>query len=882
MVNSLKKTTLVLTGILLIVPSLVWADSGEDLSEMISTVFNFSIGLVGIVCFVILIMGGLGYLTAGGSPIVMARARKRIISGLSGIALILSSQLILTTINPDLAKSIFRLPTIDPIKWQPSDRPELPGTTHIYQEIPFGTILETKILAKNIGCEEIDCYTQKPFTNQELVQIASLMEKAAPEAWPDATTEDAKIAYLCYDFDDDGNFVELEGKIESMVNNDRLDCIERIVKAIKAKSKTLNERVQELKQLTVSGCQCNYCSCGACLECPEPGVDCDDSPDCDCDPDAPPCEPEEPCDPNDPDCEPEEPCDPNDPDCEPEEPCDPNAPPCLPCCEPCDPCETCACGEPCTGTREVVCPSVAKIDEIRGDLWMAQIVEGYDLLEESEIVKVPVENFQEMTLVNQIRYLSSRFLPPHIASLKVDLKYLEKASKMYKEQCGYGTQLSQATLMQIIEEKGFNSLIDIEINPFCLNGNPAHWGETCSKDEQASIDRWCQEFNCTDCDEEGGSKLLCNQCDLDRLEKGTEVIYQVGEEKKSTYKCSEYRVNQQDGLEDREIDDELGILCRVQSDGEICESLTGNPFTFYCPQEFSSAPSTTEEQTMVSEFTISQSYQNGYQQGYLEIGQLVDNAQAYIEQIVRPMEFIVRQEVTSITCPSFDKKDQDNICQLFWASERCTCEGIMTTEYKSKGDCGKSCNVQHGCLCSICEEPCEGCNCSTCWPLELEIENYDQHPCPQSVIASRASETGAAYMRIEQNVNNIVNLILAQKLTKQQPNRAELFNQLQDVERKLRRCVSSFSVSDYLASIIAQPLDCRYLLDMQQLGLDSGGIKISPPVEMCYPYNSESLYGNGLNEDQRAACQADRNSRECLRAIENLMFDYFCLEEDMN
>jgi len=69
---------------------------------------------------------------------------------------------------------------------------------------------------------------------------------------------------------------------------------------------------------------------------------------------------------------------------------------------------------------------------------------------------------------------------------------------------------------------------------------------------------------------------------------------------------------------------------------------------------------------------------------------------------------------------------------------------------------------------------------------------------------------------------------------------------------------------------------------MQQLGLDSGGIKISPPVEMCYPYNSESLYGNGLNEDQRAACQADRNSRECLRAIENLMFDYFCLEEDMN
>lgn len=861
--NSFKKIILVLIGGLLIIPGLVWADSGEELAEMISTVFNFAISLVGIICFVILIIGGLGYLTAGGSPIAMARARKRIISGLSGIALILSSQLILTTINPDLARSIFELPGIDePTEWQPNDRPGPPNITYTYQEIPFGTILETKILAKNIGCGELDCYTQEELTIQELEDIAAQMVRVAPEAWPEATIEDAEIAYLCYDFDDEGNFIEREGNIESMVNNDRLDCIERIAEAIQAKSETLNTRVQEIRRLTISGCQCNRCACGACRECPEPGVDCDDDPDCDCDPDAP-CEPE-PCPPNDPECEPE--------------PC----PPCLPCCEPCEPCDTCNCSDACMGERDVVCPSASEIDKIRwGDLWMDQIIEGYELLDESQLVQVPVERFQEMTLVNQIRYLSSRFLPPHIASLTVDLNYLEKASKMYKEECGYGNQLSQATLMQIIEEKGSSDLINIEINPFCLNSAPASWGETCSEEEQVSIDQWCHEFNCTDCDEEGADKLPCGQCDLDQTETGIEVVYPVGEENKSTYKCSRYRVNQQDGLEDREIDDELGILCRIQSNGEICESLTGNPFTFYCPQEFSSAPSTTEEQMMVSEFTINQLYQNGYQQGHIEVGQLVDNAQAYLERIIEPLKSIVQREATDITCPSFDKKDPDNLCQLFSASERCTCQGIMRTEYEAEGDCGKSCNVQHGCLCSICEEPCEGCNCSTCWPLELELEDYDQHPCPRSIIESRVSETQAAYMSINNHVNNIISLVLAQGLAPNQPNRAELFNQLQDTEKKLRRCISGFSVSGYLTSTIARPMDCRYLLDMQQLGLGEG-IKVSPPVEMCYPYNSESTYGNGLSNGQRAACQADRNSRECLRAIDDLMFDYFCLEEAMN
>jgi len=72
------------------------------LPDYVKYVFNFGIGIAGLIAFLMTVYGGFRYLTSAGNPSAMSDANSQIFAGLIGLIVILSSWLLLTTINPQL------------------------------------------------------------------------------------------------------------------------------------------------------------------------------------------------------------------------------------------------------------------------------------------------------------------------------------------------------------------------------------------------------------------------------------------------------------------------------------------------------------------------------------------------------------------------------------------------------------------------------------------------------------------------------------------------------------------------------------------------------------------------------------------------------------
>jgi len=126
------------------------------LPEYVRYLYYFSIIISGLIAFASLVYGGFRYLISVGDPVVMADARAQIAAGVIGLIIILSSYLLLTTINPQLA--IFRLPalkancdcSIDYGSLTEECKKiclEVPGVnyptiTYTSYEVPLGTLIE--------------------------------------------------------------------------------------------------------------------------------------------------------------------------------------------------------------------------------------------------------------------------------------------------------------------------------------------------------------------------------------------------------------------------------------------------------------------------------------------------------------------------------------------------------------------------------------------------------------------------------------------------------------------------------------------------------------------------------------------------------------------
>ena len=72
------------------------------LPQYVMYIFNLAIGLGGVAAFVMLVIGGIKFLTSTGSPAQQTDAKEQIISAILGIIILISSYILLSTINPQL------------------------------------------------------------------------------------------------------------------------------------------------------------------------------------------------------------------------------------------------------------------------------------------------------------------------------------------------------------------------------------------------------------------------------------------------------------------------------------------------------------------------------------------------------------------------------------------------------------------------------------------------------------------------------------------------------------------------------------------------------------------------------------------------------------
>ncbi len=76
--------------------------SDSEFHDLISYVYGWGIGIGGLLTFTMFLVAGIEWMISGGNPNRQAKAKARITSTLLGLSLLLSSWLILNTINPQL------------------------------------------------------------------------------------------------------------------------------------------------------------------------------------------------------------------------------------------------------------------------------------------------------------------------------------------------------------------------------------------------------------------------------------------------------------------------------------------------------------------------------------------------------------------------------------------------------------------------------------------------------------------------------------------------------------------------------------------------------------------------------------------------------------
>lgn len=120
--------------------------SGEQAFPLYVKYFYYLFLMIaGLLALGVIIYGGFLYLISAGTPVKMIAAKEQITGGILGFVILLSSYLILATINPQLV--ILRLPGLEKITLPEIEIPE-PGERELpkYFQIPLGMIIENAVV----------------------------------------------------------------------------------------------------------------------------------------------------------------------------------------------------------------------------------------------------------------------------------------------------------------------------------------------------------------------------------------------------------------------------------------------------------------------------------------------------------------------------------------------------------------------------------------------------------------------------------------------------------------------------------------------------------------------------------------------------------------
>ena len=85
--------------------------TNTPLSVYLEYIFHYSMIIAGVIALGVFVVGGVRYLISAGNPAVIDDARDQIFSGFLGLVILLSSYLLLNTINPDLVN--IKEPTLE-------------------------------------------------------------------------------------------------------------------------------------------------------------------------------------------------------------------------------------------------------------------------------------------------------------------------------------------------------------------------------------------------------------------------------------------------------------------------------------------------------------------------------------------------------------------------------------------------------------------------------------------------------------------------------------------------------------------------------------------------------------------------------------------------
>ena len=124
--------------------------TNTPLSVYLEYIFHYSMIIAGVIALGVFVVGGVRYLISAGNPAVIDDARDQIFSGFLGLVILLSSYLLLNTINPDLVNigepKIVKT-EISPEK--PAPPPKKKVYTMTFFQIPVGKIIERAALDDN-------------------------------------------------------------------------------------------------------------------------------------------------------------------------------------------------------------------------------------------------------------------------------------------------------------------------------------------------------------------------------------------------------------------------------------------------------------------------------------------------------------------------------------------------------------------------------------------------------------------------------------------------------------------------------------------------------------------------------------------------------------
>ncbi len=94
------------------------AKSTKNIAEYVKAIYKYAIGIVGIIAAVVLMFGGILWITAGGNSGRIGEAKSWIGASLAGLLIALTSYLILATVNPALVN--FKITGVAPVQVLPT------------------------------------------------------------------------------------------------------------------------------------------------------------------------------------------------------------------------------------------------------------------------------------------------------------------------------------------------------------------------------------------------------------------------------------------------------------------------------------------------------------------------------------------------------------------------------------------------------------------------------------------------------------------------------------------------------------------------------------------------------------------------------------------